>query len=252
MIKKRESKKIMTGREEFFSALFRKKWIICLIMSLLLTACTTDINGENKNDLTNTSEEVQDLLENFEKVSVERVVDGDTIKLSTGEKVRLILVNCPESVHADESKNTEFGKIASDYTKGILEGQTVYLEKDVSETDQYGRLLRYVYLEDGTFFNEQLVKEGYAQVATFPPDIKYLDLLQEAERYAREHELGLWEGTDYISEEDALYVGSLNSNKYHTLDCVYGQSIKDKNKVYFRSKKEAEAAGYSPCSQCGD
>lgn len=127
-----------------------------------------------------------------EWVTVERVVDGDTFVLSTGERVRMILINTPESVHPDESKNTEFGKLASEFTKELLEGEKVKLEKDVSDTDKYGRLLRYVYLEDGTFVNEYLVKEGYAQIATYPPDVKYKDLILEAEKHARENEKGLW------------------------------------------------------------
>lgn len=137
--------------------------------------------------------EVVDIVNNDENlVMVERVVDGDTFVLETGEKVRMILINTPESVHPDKERNTEFGKLASEYAKNLLEGKNVYLEKDVSETDRYGRLLRYVYLEDGTFVNELIVKEGYAQIATYPPDVKYKDIILAAETYARENEKGLW------------------------------------------------------------
>ena len=73
-----------------------------------------------------------------------------------------------------------------------MEGETIYLEKDVSETDDYGRLLRYIYLEDGTFYNEKIVKEGYAFAGTYPPDVKYNEILQDAERFARKNNLGLW------------------------------------------------------------
>lgn len=125
-------------------------------------------------------------------VLVERVVDGDTFVLEDGQRVRLIGVDTPESVHPDKSKNTEFGKTASAFAKEALEGKRVILEKDVSDTDRYGRLLRYVYLEDGTFFNEYLVKEGYAKVYTYPPDVKFSDVFVEAERYARENNKGLW------------------------------------------------------------
>ena len=127
-----------------------------------------------------------------EGVLVERVVDGDTFVLEDGQRVRLIGVDTPESVHPDKSKNTEFGKEASAFAKEALEGKRVILEKDVSDTDRYGRLLRYVYLEDGTFFNEYLVKEGYAKVYTYPPDVKFSDVFVEAERYARENNKGLW------------------------------------------------------------
>jgi micrococcal nuclease len=125
-------------------------------------------------------------------IKVTRVVDGDTIIVDGDKRVRLIGINTPESVHPDKAKNTEFGKMASAYTKSKLEGKMVRLEKDVSETDRYGRLLRYVYLPDGTFFNELLVKEGYAKLSTYPPDVKFTDIFVAAERYARENNKGLW------------------------------------------------------------
>jgi len=127
-------------------------------------------------------------------VTVTRVVDGDTIVISTGEKVRYIGINTPESV--DPRKSVEcFGKAASEENKKLVEGKKVRLEKDVSETDKYGRLLRYVYLENDkgeVFVNETLVKEGFAQVDTFPPDVKYESKFIAAQKYARENSLGLW------------------------------------------------------------
>ena len=151
-----------------------------------------------------------------EGVLVERVVDGDTFVLEGGQRVRLIGVDTPESVHPDKSKNTEFGKEASAFAKEALEGKRVILEKDVSDTDRYGRLLRYVYLEDGTFFNEYLVKEGYAKVYTYPPDVKFSDVFVEAERYARENNKGLWalddEGESNSSGKESEPPGSGEPN----------------------------------------
>jgi len=132
---------------------------------------------------------------NMEKTTVERVVDGDTIVISGGERVRLIGINTPESVK-EAGKVEYFGKEASSYTKNKIEDKTIYLEKDVSNRDDYDRLLRYIYLEDGTFFNELIVKEGYAFAVTYPPDVKYNEILREAENYARENNLGLWGESD--------------------------------------------------------
>jgi micrococcal nuclease len=84
------------------------------------------------------------------------------------------------------------GKEASDKTKELIEGKTVRLEKDVSETDRYGRLLRYVYLPDGRLLNEVLVREGFANAVSYPPDVKYLDQLREAEASAKANKWGLW------------------------------------------------------------
>lgn len=124
-------------------------------------------------------------------VRVKRVVDGDTIELETGEKVRYVGVNTPESVKVNSPVEC-FGKIASDKNKEMVEGKLVRLEKDVSDKDRYGRLLRFIYLEDGTFVNDILVREGYARVSTFPPDVKMATQFKTAEREARDAKRGLW------------------------------------------------------------
>lgn len=126
----------------------------------------------------------------FETATLIRVVDGDTIVVDiSGEeyKVRLIGVNTPESVAPDSyrTKNTEEGILASDYTKALLSNvTTVYLEKDTSDTDRYGRLLRYVWLEipedkenineiASKMLNGILVMDNVAEVATYEPDTHY-------------------------------------------------------------------------------
>lgn len=128
---------------------------------------------------------------------VNRVIDGDTMELSSGEKVRLIGINTPETHHPTRGVEC-FGKQAEAYTRQLLEGHQVRLEKDVSETDKYGRLLRLVYLVPEStnaaelFVNKYLVEEGFALVDTFPPDVKYKDVFLEAQRTAREQNKGLW------------------------------------------------------------
>lgn len=122
---------------------------------------------------------------------VKRVVDGDTIELESGEKVRYIGINAPESVKSDSPVEC-FGKEASAYNKQLVEGQRVRLERDVSDRDKYGRLLRFVYLEDGTLVNDQLVHEGFAYVSTFPPDIFRASQFKQAMIEAREAKRGLW------------------------------------------------------------
>lgn len=127
----------------------------------------------------------------FENALVTRVVDGDTIELENGQKVRLIGINTPET--KDPNKEIEcFGDEASAKTSELLLNKTVLLEKDVSETDRYGRLLRYIYLDE-IMINEQLVKNGYALASSYPPDVKYQEKLKQAEIFARKNNLGLWE-----------------------------------------------------------
>ena len=125
---------------------------------------------------------------------VTRVVDGDTIKVNyhgAEETVRFIGVDTPESVHPDKTKNVPYGKVATAFTKEKLENKTVGLEFDVSERDQYGRLLAYVYLDD-KMFNMILLEEGHAMVATYPPNVKYVEEFTAAQEKARKGEKGLW------------------------------------------------------------
>lgn len=140
------------------------------------TINTVDINGLNK----------------YKVISV---TDGDTFKIDyNGEekKVRLIGVDTPESVSPNKEKNNNYGKEASNYTKERLEGKIVSIEFDVQETDKYGRILAYVYLEDGTMYNKELLKKGYAQVATYPPNVKYVEEFKEIQKQAIENSVGFW------------------------------------------------------------
>ncbi len=130
---------------------------------------------------------------------VVRVVDGDTLIVAfngSQPALRLIGMDTPETVHPTKPVQC-FGAEATARTREILNsvGGPIWLEKDVSETDRYGRLLRYVWLGPTTasaMLNEQLVAEGYAQVSTFPPDVKYQDRFLVAERAARAAGRGLW------------------------------------------------------------
>ncbi len=157
---------------------------------------TNSINNNNNND-TSTVDSSK-----FIEAKVTRIVDGDTIVVNiqgTEKKVRMIGMNTPEST----TKIETFGKEASNYTTQKLTDKTVYLEKDVNETDKYGRLLRYVWLEipneitettiKEKMFNAILVIEGYAQVATYPPDIKYVDYFTKIQNIAKDANLGLWQ-----------------------------------------------------------
>lgn len=124
--------------------------------------------------------------------TVVAIVDGDTIKVEGGEIVRYIGMDTPETV--DPRRPVEcFGAEASAKNKELVQGKVVELEKDISERDTYGRLLRYVWMGD-IFINEQLVREGFAYVSTFPPDVKYEERLLEAQRLARDEKKGLWSG----------------------------------------------------------
>lgn len=129
-------------------------------------------------------------------LEVTKVIDGDTFWVADGSekgiKVRLIGVDAPESRNVFKKKKGYYGEEAKDYVTELLQGKSVRLELDVNEFDQFGRTLAYVYLEDGSFLNAQLLKEGYAVVMTVPPNVKFADEFIKLQRQAREKGVGLW------------------------------------------------------------
>ena len=133
------------------------------------------------------------------EAQVIKVTDGDTIQVlinNTKEKVRLIGVDTPETKHPKKGVQY-YGKEASQFTKSQLEGRTVYLEFDVGQRDRYKRILAYVWLDPNetnprAMFNSILLLEGYAQLMTIQPNVKYADLFKEYQREARENNRGLW------------------------------------------------------------
>jgi len=123
-------------------------------------------------------------------IKVIRVIDGDTIEIEGGEKVRYIGIDTPETV--DPRKPVQcFGVEASKKNKELVEGKMVRLENDITDRDKYNRLLRYIWVGD-TFVNLELVKQGFAYSYTYPPDIKYQDQFVKAQQEAREAKRGLW------------------------------------------------------------
>lgn len=151
----------------------------------------------------------------IEEVVCSRIIDGDTLEVisnGSAKKVRLIGVDTPESVSSDASKNCEEGLIASEYTKSLIGvNQTLWLTPDTSDTDKYGRLLRYVWLEkphkgdiasfqikDGTL-NAKLVCDGYAQAKSYEPDTKYSKMFDIWGKQAEKENLGItykWKDTN--------------------------------------------------------
>jgi len=122
------------------------------------------------------------------------VVDGDTIHVEIeGVEIslRYLGLDSPEVGRPDHPEEW-MGPEATEANRALVEGATVWLEQDVSNTDQFDRLLRYVFLADGRMVNEELVRMGYAVARTYPPDVKYQQVLIEAEREARAAGAGLW------------------------------------------------------------
>ncbi len=126
-----------------------------------------------------------------EMAKVAKVLDGDTIELTDGRRVRYIGIDAPEAAH--EGKATEcFSSEAKEENRRFVENKTVRLERDVSDTDTYGRILRYVYVGD-TMVNEFLVIGGFARAWSVPPDEKEADAFLAAQFEARQMSRGLWQ-----------------------------------------------------------
>ena len=140
----------------------------------------------------------------YNDILVSRVVDGDTLVLENGERVRLIGIDTPElhesakldrdarSTGQDPRAIQELGRQAYEVTKNLVEGKRVSLEFDAQRFDRYKRLLAYVYLLDGTFVNAEIVKLGYASLMKIPPNIKYAVLFVQLYAEARQAKRGLW------------------------------------------------------------
>jgi micrococcal nuclease len=146
--------------------------------------------------------------ERFSPAKILRVTDGDTLKVNykgKEESVRLIGIDAPESKINKKARNdaqrsgedlktiTAMGKEATKFVKSLVKpGDTVTIEFDVQKRDKYGRLLAYVYLSDGKMLNEEIVKDGYANLMTIPPNVKYQERFLKVYREARENRRGLW------------------------------------------------------------
>jgi len=208
----------------------------------------TTIKEETTEETEETTEEETSEVPKKEKAYVKRVIDGDTIEVDLNGKaykVRYIGINSPEY-------DQPYGYEATQANSSLVFGKTVILEKDVSETDKYGRLLRYVFVGD-LFINSYLVKFGWAQASTYPPDVKYSDLFVSLEREARENNRGCWaEETEEppTTEEEKMFVGSKKSDVYHYPNCRYVKTILPENIIWFTSAEDARAHGYRPCKVC--
>ena len=190
------------------------KKIIYLIVLIAITAFASyflkdalDEKAQNNLNSNNTNTEI--VTNNNEKEEIElqeayvtKIIDGDTIGVTIDGKyykVRLVGINCPEYTKEIEP----YGKEATEYTTEKLYNKTIYLQKDISNTDNYDRLLRYVWLNKvetideetikNSLFNYELVINGLAHSNYYKPDITLQNYLEDAENYAKQNKIGMWQ-----------------------------------------------------------
>ena len=259
---------------------FKKHILLFLIIILLLPwaiACSVQTNYKEQSPSTTESssytpqlspevnnqraEENTEETIKFFSAEVTFVSDGDTFHVNLNgkdEKVRLIGVNTPEIAHPEQGiKEQPYGQEAKDYTTRRLLGKKVYLTFDVANRDKYGRLLAYVWTSKPKndsekeirtkMFNAELLLNGYAQVMTVPPNVKYADLFVKFQKEARTKGKGLW---GIKVKPEAYYVASKNGTVFHRPGCKWAKQIKSYNLIKFKTRDEALNKGYSPCRTC--
>lgn len=188
---------------------------------------------------------------------VTKVVDGDTIDViyqGKKERIRMLCVDTPESVHPDRSKNTPMGEAASRYTKSRLTGEEVDLEFEAKKRGKYGRLLAYVIL-DGENFNVELVEKGWSPYYTkYGGSERHHSEFMAAEQSAKDQKLNIWstaasgEDTGNFPVIGTQFHGNVKSHKFHNSGCRH-YNCKNCVKV-FNTRQDALNAGYKPCGIC--
>jgi micrococcal nuclease len=238
----------------------RKGLLILMSLAFSLLACsavtTTAVKVQPEAPLNSgVSVASSGLGNNRVEAVVSHVIDGDTIEVNISGavfKLRYIGIDAPE-LDSMDTNTRNIALKAAGKNRELTAGKTVELEKDVSETDKYGRILRYVY-SGGLMVNGELVKLGYAQASPYPPDIKYKDLFNSLQAGAKAAKIGLWAQSGYYSTpkptEKGIYVGSKISDKYHYPSCFWAQKIAAENEIWFSSTEEAKSGGYIPCKVC--
>ncbi|MCX5813842.1 MAG: thermonuclease family protein [Proteobacteria bacterium] len=177
---------------------------------------------------------------------VNKIIDGDTVQLDTGEIVRYLGIDTPELFI--KGGGAEFyAREAARYNKKLVFMKKIKLEFDAERKDHYGRLLAYVFVKN-LFVNAELVRLGYAKVMIKPPNTKYSDLLLNHQKKAMNEERGLWQ--EKKRETEASYVGNKRTYSLHRPSCTLADKMSAKNKIVFRSRFDAIKIGYSPCKQC--
>lgn len=238
------------------------KKVLSLIFSVLIAGGT--VAGYRVVEDTQAS-----LFENSVHV-VTYVVDGDTVDIEDDVRIRLLGIDAPE-------RGECFYEESKAFLEELVEEKNIYIEKDISGSDRYGRLLRYMYIpssapeEDDMFVQERLVRTGHADVFAAAPDNRYRDLLSSAREEARNKGFGMWGACDVavsddLRERDALPIDASCTIKGNISEKGYGKHyfvegcpnynrVKvdvRKGEAYFCTAEEAEIAGFTRSESCNN
>jgi endonuclease YncB( thermonuclease family) len=180
-------------------------------------------------------------------IRVRWVADGDTIVLTDGERVRYAGINAPEVAH-DGEPGEPLGDEAREFNQKLVLDRWLNLELAENSRDHYGRLLAYVFLEDGTFVNGELVQQGYAHLIRRQTRVHYWERLLNLQRQALKKKKGIWSLP--VTKPEKHYLGNKRSWVFHRPDCQFGLKTAGHNRVFFENRYEPLYQGFSPGSRC--
>ena len=178
---------------------------------------------------------------------VVRVIDGDTLVLAGGMKVRVLGIDAPEM-----ERDGQPAEFLAHQAKAVLTELTlnrkVSLEYDRLRYDRYGRLLAYLFLPDHTLVNAELVRLGLARVYFIAPNLRYQEVLLTAQQEAIAANRGIW--PQLLKQDEPYYLGNRHTLRLHRPRCPLAARMAPANRLRFTSLKEAYLEGYSPCRSC--
>ncbi len=178
---------------------------------------------------------------------VVHVVDGDTVVLAGGARVRVLGIDAPE-MERDGHPADFLAHQAKAALAELILNRSVGLEYDRLRYDQYGRVLAYLFLPDHTLVNAELVRRGLARVYFVSPNLRYQKELLVAQQEAIQAQRGVWQ--QLLKQDEPFYLGNRRSLRLHRPKCPLAASMARANQVRFTSLKEAYLQGYSPCRSC--
>lgn len=182
-------------------------------------------------------------------VTVRWVADGDTIVLKDGRHVRYIGIDTPEVAH--ENRRAEpMGQAAKAFNRKLVLGRRIRLETDREVKDRYGRIIAYVYREDGLFVNAELLRYGFAHVLyRFPNTARAVELL-DVQREAMGQGRGIWGRIIKDERPVHAYLGNRRSKRFHVHDCPQSNRMSAKNRIRLKNQWSAFWEGYAPAKGC--
>ncbi|MBI4432390.1 MAG: thermonuclease family protein [Candidatus Omnitrophica bacterium] len=182
---------------------------------------------------------------------VKEVLEGSRVRLAGGQTLSYAGIQAPP-MQSMIPLVREYGQASFSFNKALVEGKTIQVEWGAQIRDERNNLLGYVFLDDGTFVNEALLKAGHAKRRVEPPNIRYAERFRQVELEARRQKQGLWReepDNPYLKSE---FIGEKSTKVYYYPTSPELEGIPEAHLAHFRTRMDAIAAGFKPCATCRD